>query len=64
MYTVFANNHFHNVNFEQSFLEYKLAEMVFKTACKCEDCETAMIMNALTGELVAEYDYVNGITTY
>ena len=63
MYTVFANNHFETVNFEQSFLEYTLAEMVFKTACKCEDCASAMMMNALTGEVLADFN--NGkITTY
>lgn len=64
MYTVYANNHFNDVNFEQSFLELKLAQDVFNVATKCVDCTKATLINALTGEVLMDFNYISGIKKY
>ena len=63
MFTLFATNHFETVKFEESYLEWKLAEQMFYTAVKCVDCKEAVIMDATTGEILLEYDK-NTITDY
>lgn len=59
MYTVFATNHFGTVHFEQTYLEKKLAYDTFKIAIKCEDCKSATVMDALTGEILEEFYYTD-----
>ena len=55
MFTLIATNYFGTVNFEESYLEWELAEFSFFTAIGCVDCKDAMIINATTGELLLEY---------
>ena len=62
MFTVTAHNHFHIVNFEESYLEFDLALFAFNTAVKCADCENAMLIDALTGEIIMAWDYDIGLT--
>ena len=62
MYTVFANNHFRTVEFEESYLEFNLALFAFNAAVKCADCENAILIDALTGEIIMAWDYDNGLT--
>jgi hypothetical protein len=59
MYTVYATNHFGNVTFEHTYLEFALALQIFKIACKCDDCECASIIDATTGEVITEWNYYN-----
>ena len=62
MYTVNARNHFRTVEFEQSYLEFDLALFAFNAAVKCADCENAMLLDALTGEIIMAWDYDKGLT--
>lgn len=62
MYTVIAHNHFRTVNFEESYLEFDLALFAFNTATKCADCENAILISALTGEIIMAWDYDEGLT--
>ena len=63
MFTVTAHNHFRTVEFEQNYLDFDLALLAFNTATKCEDCAGAMLLDALTGEIVMAWNYVDGLTT-
>lgn len=60
MYEVYAVNHANTVTFKEYYLEHKLALDTFVIATKAVDCKSAYICNALTGELIAEYDYTKG----
>lgn len=62
MYTVTAHNHFKTINFEETYLEFDLALFAFNTAVECVDCENAMLMNALTGEIIMAWEYNKGLT--
>ena len=64
IYTVTACNHFGDITAEWNFLEKKLAVDTFNAAVKCEDCASASIMSALTGELFMTYDYHMEIKSY
>lgn len=64
MYTVFAKNHVGTVDNEWNFLEYSLALQMFMVATDCIDCARAELMNAMTGELIMEFDFIDGIHTY
>lgn len=59
MYELIARNHFHSVEFEEYYLERELAEQMFGIACKCCDCEYAILLHAGTGEVLMDY---SGIT--
>ena len=55
MYTVTAINHFDNIVFEQNYLEFGYAYLAFNTATSCVDCASAIIIDALTGEILDEW---------
>lgn len=57
MYTVIAENHVETVKFEENFLELAYAELAFNTAKKCVDCKWAILIDALTGEVLKDWDY-------
>lgn len=56
MFTVFAFNHANTVDFEKSYLEWDYALQIFNTATKCEDCRSAFIIDATTGELIMDWN--------
>jgi hypothetical protein len=58
MFEVIARNHFHTVEFDEFYLEKEYAVQSFETARKCVDCEYAMLLDALTGEIIRDYDGV------
>lgn len=57
MYTVYAENHFENVRFEENFLELAYAELAFNIAKRCLDCKWAVLTDALTGEVLKDWDF-------
>ena len=60
MYEVTATNHFKNTVFDHTYLELAYAKMVFDTARSCEDCASADLLDALTGEILESWDYKSG----
>lgn len=64
MFEITARNHVNTVDFDEYYLDRELAITTFNTATKCVDCACAMLINALTGEVMREYDYYKGITIY
>ncbi len=60
MYEVYAVNHTRTTKFEERYLDDGLAVNTFITATKCVDCSYAYIIEATTGEIIADYDYKNG----
>lgn len=64
MFEVTATNHVRTVEFDEYYLENDMAILAFNTAMKCVDCSHALLMNALTGEIMREYDYYKGTTIY
>ena len=61
MFTLIAKNHFNTVEFEESYLEWELAEQMFNVARKCVDCKCAVLLNAATGEVILDWDAVKHI---
>lgn len=59
MYTVIAENHVQTVKFEENYLEKSYAVQMFNVACKCVDCAYAMLLDACTGEVLADYSGVS-----
>lgn len=60
MYTVYAKNHALTINFEETYLDLDLALFTYDTAKKCEDCASVDLMDALTGEILKNWDYRKG----
>lgn len=61
MYEVNVTNYVNTVDRSWKFLEWDEACDVFITAMECEDCKYAFLINAMTGELYADYE--NGLVT-
>ena len=61
MYEVIVSNYVNTVDKSWKFLEWAEACDVFVNAMECEDCKEAFLINAMTGELYADYE--NGIAT-
>jgi len=61
MYEVNVTNYVNTVDRSWKFLEWAEACDVFVTAMECEDCKEAFLINAMTGELYADYE--NGVAT-
>ena len=57
MYTLYAYNHFGTVSREWNFLEKSYAVEMFNTAARCVDCKLAQLVDAITGEIIMEYNY-------
>lgn len=55
MYEVSVSNYVNTVNKSWKVLEWGYACDIFVTAAECEDCEHALLVDAVTGELYAEY---------
>ena len=64
MYIVNAVNHQRTVEFEEYYLEHSYAVQMFNTATKCVDCASVALISATTGEIIAEWDYKNGLTIW
>ena len=60
MYTVYAKNYTHTVDFEETYLEFEFALQVYYTSRKAVDCESVGLMNALTGEILKDWHYREG----
>lgn len=56
MYEVVVSNYVNTLDKSWKFLEWTEACDVFVSAGKSEDCEYALLLNAVTGELYAEYE--------
>lgn len=61
MYEVIVSNYVNTVDKSWKFLEWDEACDVFITAMECEDSKEAFLINAMTGELYADYE--NGLVT-
>ena len=61
MFTVMARTHF-GKTWEMTCIDDEMAYMLFDTARKAVDCKNAVIVDATTGEILAEYE--NGKLTY
>lgn len=61
MYTVQATNHFNDTHFEQSYLSKQTAVRIFNTATKCVDCKEVIMIDALTGCILLEWDSIKGL---
>ncbi len=56
MYEVNVINYVNTVDRSWKFLEWDEACDVFIAAMECEDCKEAFLINAMTGELYADYE--------
>lgn len=54
MFEVLAFTHDNKTTFDKYYLDWEYALTVFNTACKCEDCRSAFIVDATTGELILD----------
>ena len=63
MYTVTVRNHMGKEK-EWNFVEYLFAEQVYETAKKCLDCAYALITDAISGEVIADWGYLTGESNY
>ncbi len=55
MYSVNAIT-YSGATFEEKYIDFNYALMIFNTACECVDCETANLCDATTGECVLMWD--------
>lgn len=62
MFTVIATTNF-GKNWEMTCIDDELAYMLFDTARKAVDCASAIVIDATTGEVLAEYEH-NKLTYY
>ena len=60
MYLVCAKNHAHTVNFEETYLSLDYALSTYNTAKSAVDCESVDLLDALTGEILKNWDYYKG----
>jgi hypothetical protein len=44
-----------------NFIDEKYANDMFDVAIKCVDCEYAEIIDAMTGEVLKSWHYINGL---
>lgn len=63
MYTLTVTTH---TKTEKSwnFIEMSYACEMLSFAITCEDCANAIIVNGMTGELIKEWDYIDGLTIF
>lgn len=54
MFEVFAFTYDNETTFDKYYLDWEYALQVFNIACKCEDCRSAFIVDATTGELILD----------
>ena len=64
MYTVYAYNFIGTVSREWNFLEKGYAEMTFRTAARCMDCKLAQLIDAMTSEIIMEYEHGKEIQVF
>ena len=63
MFNVIAANHEKKNCFDENFLEREYAELVFRTATQCLDCSHVLMCDAITGEIIKEWN-CNGTLTF
>ena len=60
MYTVYAKNFAHTVEFEETYLELEYALQIYKTAKSAVDCESVGLLDATTGEILKDWNHREG----
>lgn len=60
MYTLTVKAHI-NIMKTWNFIDEKYANDMFDVAIKCVDCEYAEIIDAMTGEILKSWHYINGL---
>lgn len=63
MYTLTVTTHT-EIKKSWNFIELAYACDMFSFAITCEDCANAVIINGMTGELIKEWDYIDGLTIF
>lgn len=63
MYTITVTTHMGNKK-SWNFVELTFACDTLSFAMTCEDCANAVVIDGLTGELIKEWDYINGLTIF
>lgn len=63
MYTLTVTTHT-EIKKSWNFIELAYACDMFSFAITCEDCANAVIIDGMTGELVKEWDYKDGLTIF
>lgn len=61
MYEVIVSNYVNTIDKSWKFLEWDEACDVFIAAMECDDCKYALLADAVTGELYADYE--DGLVT-
>lgn len=59
MYEIYGINHIGTIEFHKYYMEAKLAKYIFTTLISCEDCAHAHVLDATTGEVLAEWDFAD-----
>lgn len=63
MYTLTVKAHI-DIEKSWSYIDLQYACDMFTVATKCVDCAYATIIDAMTGEIIKEWHYMNGLTIY
>lgn len=56
MQNVIAENQMGERLIDKTFLDDDVAQAVFASAIRCEDCGWAMLIDGMTGELIADWN--------
>lgn len=59
MYALTVKTHFEKEK-TWTFVEYLFAEQMYEVAKTCVDCASAILMDAMSGEVIVEWSYNHG----